>query len=765
MKPSEHSINNPAPLTEEQIRKKRAKTRRTVLAVLAAFTLLTTLEVFYLGQQSSSSLSDSILIVALFNILLILLFVLLVLITRNLIKLYNERKSKIIGSKFQTKLIIAFFILVLVPSILLFVVASKLFSYSIGNWFSLQVQQSLEQSLTVAQEYYSLIEKDARIRIKNIEKRITQDRLYQRENFPELQRTLESKLLEYRLAGIFLYDKDHKQVAFATPSKTSNFQLDPSDLIEKSVEGENISEVLTLGEERFHVIVSPLTQMIGKTLTVWGYMMILTPISQEAMVRIENIRNNFEQYKKQKLFKVPVTANYYITFLMITLLILFSAIWLGIYMARGITVPIQQLAKGTRRVAEGDMNFKIQVQANDEIALLVNSFNKMMDDLNESRKKVQKSTEDLKQTNIELDRRRKHIETILENIGAGVISINKKGQINTLNKAAMNILKIKDTDILGSNYRDTFDPSFHETIRDLIRRLNEDQKESLEEQIELMVEDTSLTLLVNINVLRDTGKKYLGLVIVFEDLTQMIKAQKIAAWREVAQGIAHEIKNPLTPIQLNTQRLVKKFHENKEDFARIFDESIKIITQEVQGMKELLDQFLRFSRMPTPNPQPVSLHKIIDNVATLYADPEKKITVQKHYDPNLNLIPLDSEQFRRVFINLFENSREAMNGDGLIEVTTRMIKQKKKVIIEFSDNGIGIDPSERNKLFLPYYTTKTRGTGLGLAIVNRIIVDHNGTIQARNNSPKGTTFSIEIPYSSVHLEIIPDAFPQTGTDI
>ena len=751
---------------KHQANKESTKTLKTALALLLSFAIITTLEVLYLGRKTSSSPADNITIAALFSVLLILLFVLLVLITRNLVKLYNERKSKIIGSKFQTKLIIAFLILALVPSLLLFVVASKLFSYSIGNWFSIQVKQSVDQSLYVAQEYYSLLEKSSRIQAKNIERKVTDNQLYEKGNYDELIKLLKTKLNEYRLETIVIYDDKRNLVAFVGNLGLKSFSTNHKDLIEKSVEGESVSETRSFENGTFFIAVNPLTQTINGKLSVWGYMLTLTPVSPATIYKIENIRRNFEDYQKQALLKIPVTANYYITFLMITLLILFSAIWLGIYMAKGITVPIQQLAKGTRRIAEGDMNFRVDVQANDEIALLVDSFNAMMEEISESRRKIHNSAEDLKQTNIELDRRRKHIETILENIGAGVISINKKGQITTLNQAAQFILKIENPDILGANYRDMFDPSFYAPIRNLIPKVNEIQNESIEEQIELMVGEVTLTLLVNISVLRDTGKKYLGMVIVFEDLTQMIKAQKIAAWKEVAQGIAHEIKNPLTPIQLNTQRLVKKFHENKEDFARIFDESILVITQEVQGMKELLDQFLKFSRMPTPDPKPESLHKIIDSVAALYANPEKTITFRKSYDPNLSLVSLDAEQFRRVFINLFENAQDAIEGEGAIEITTRLHKQRKKIAIEFSDTGSGIDPSQRDKLFLPYYTTKKRGTGLGLAIVNRIIIDHNGTIEAKNNSPKGTVFIIELPYAISHLQSISERnkLQQTGTE-
>ncbi|MFQ5443440.1 MAG: PAS domain-containing sensor histidine kinase, partial [Nitrospinales bacterium] len=442
----------------------------------------------------------------------------------------------------------------------------------------------------------------------------------------------------------------------------------------------------------------------------------------------------------------------------ITLLILFGAIWLGFYMAKGITIPIQQLAEGTRRIAEGNMNFKINVRANDEIGLLVDSFNNMTDELNESRMKIHNVHEDLKLTNIELERRRNYIESILENIGAGVISLNKKGHITTFNKAAEKILDISPVNVLGSSYKDVFDQSYHEPIRNIIKGIREESKESFEKQIELRVGENNLTLLVNVKVLRDRGKRYLGLVIVFEDLTQLIKAQKIAAWQEVAQGIAHEIKNPLTPIQLNTQRLLKKYYENKEEFPRIFDESIKIIIQEVKSMKDLLDEFMRFSRMPTPNPKPTSLHSIIDDVSLLYSNHNEKIKIIKNYDPNLNVINIDSEQMRRVFINLFENAKAAIPSKGEIQITTRLHSPSNMVKIEFSDNGVGVPPEDREKLFLPHFTTKKRGTGLGLAIVNRIIVDHNGTIHIRENPPRGTIFTIELPYSSTDLKFESENF-------
>ncbi len=753
---SDPLTNNPqyAQLSEEQIRLKKKRSRRNIALLVISLISLTVLEVVFLKQQKTS-IADNINILLLFNVIMILLVLLVVMITRNLVKLYNERKSRIIGARFQTKMIVAFFILALVPSTLLFFVASKLFSYSIGNWFSIQVERSLQQSMEVAREYYAHVEQKSQFHARKLESLITQNQLYLQERRDTLQRLVEAKTEEYELGGVIIYDQQGQVVvSYANQSMPQNYtNLDYADLIRDSMESEGAAEMRSHTKGNYLVVVLPLKQTVEGKPSIWGYILTLSKIPKSTIIKIEGIRNTFEDYKKQSFLKLPVSANYYITFILVTLLILFSAIWLGFYMARGITIPIQQLAAGTRRVAEGDLNVKIDVKTNDEIGLLVNSFNTMTDQLKTSRKTLEEAHENLKITNIESDRRRYYTETILENIGAGVISLDKKGRITTLNTAARRLLDVKDREIIGSNYKDAFDTSFHEPIRDMIKKMHEERQESHEEQVELTMGENILTLLANIKLMRDDRKKYLGLLLVFEDVTQLIKGQKLAAWQEVAQGIAHEIKNPLTPIQLTTQRLRKKYYEDKKSFAKVFDESIRIITQEVEGMKDLLNQFLRFSRMPTPHPKLYSVHTIIDDVCRLYISHEKGVTINKYLDPNVNLLYIDPEQIRRVFINLFDNALDALDPDGLIEISTHWDPQTKRVKIDFSDNGMGINPPDRDKLFLPHFTTKKRGTGLGLAIVTRIINDHNGTIQVRSNEPKGTIFTLEFPDPSATTKV------------
>ena len=754
---SDRSISSSSHQTtqnEDQLKQKRKRTTYTIFGVIVALIASTLVESYFLEAEANTSIANNILILAVFNIIIILLFVLIILITRNLVKVYNERKSKIIGSKFQTKLIIAFLILALFPSILLFAVASKLFSFSIGNWFNLRTEQTLQYSMDIARDYYSEFEDRALSKTKNIEFFIKENSLYLRTYRKELNTLIQNKTAEYNLAGIIIYDDNLKEIASKIDSTIlpSTDKLSHENLIQKSIDGEGFSEIQTIQGKSLMVVVVPLTEVVNTNMTIWGYILTITPSYKNSFGKVETIKNTYQDYKQQKFLQLPVSANYHITFLLITLLILFSAIWLGFYMARGITIPIQQLAEGTRRIADGDLNFRIGVRATDEIALLVDSFNTMTKELNESRIGIQQVNQNLKQTNIELDRRRNYIETILDNIGAGVISINKKGQITTFNKAAEKILQLHNENIFGSTYKEAFEQSYHEPIRKLIQKMHTQNKNSIEEQMEIRVKGTNINLLINIQVLAGVSKKYRGMVIVFEDLTQLIKAQKIAAWKEVAQGIAHEIKNPLTPIQLNTQRLKKKYYQSQDDFAKVFDESISIITKEIEGMKDLLNEFLRFSRMPAPKPKISSLHEIINNILISYSEHEKKIRIKKDFDPDLNAMNIDPEQIRRVLINLFENATDALEEGGLVQIQTKILDDKKSVRIYFSDDGTGVSTTDREKLFLPHFTTKRRGSGLGLAIVNRIIIDHNGTIKAQDNHPRGTTFIIELPYTENDLK-------------
>lgn len=733
-------INFPS---EEYLRRKKRRTIKITVVVFIALIFLTSIETYIQQQRLPSSLSNSIIVFALFNIIIILLCVLLLLISRNLVKLYFERKSNKIGAKFQTKLVLSFVTLSLVPCALLFFVASELFSYSIDNWFNIQVETSLKESLYVAQSYYKNYEKKSISFAKKLAQTIARKNLLTDENEEALFDFIWKKRSDYGMDAIKVFNQDKAIVELFNPELRGTMFLDDfSNLVQEGFNKVTKSEFRLIN--RAYIVIGMTPILSNSTKKVQGVVLVAYFIPKNMISKINEIRKIFEGYKQQKLLKAPVKAGYIMTFLMITLLILFSAIWFGFYLARGITVPIQELAEGTKAIANGNLDFKIDIKANDEIGILVDSFNQMADNLHLSKLKFEATAENLKNSNLELDKHGKFLEAVMDNVDTGVISIDQTGKITMINRAAINILKIPVGNYREKYYKVVFEASHLNAIRTLIKKMSKSHMERIEEQIEVTVENSALTLLTRIHVLNNYLNNYIGMVIAFDDLTELIRTQKIAAWREVARDIAHEIKNPLTPILLNTQRLQKKFENNSPDFNAVFKESTKIIISEVNGMEKLLNEFSKFARMPESRPKPNPLHDIIDEVVTLYNGAKGNVIIVRNYDKKIKLINIDYEQIKRVFINLIDNAIDAMNGGGRIEIGTYLDNVNNAVQIKITDRGKGIDAKVQKKLFLPYFTTKKRGTGLGLAIANRIVTDHNGSIKVIPNETRGTTFLIEL---------------------
>jgi two-component system nitrogen regulation sensor histidine kinase NtrY len=416
--------------------------------------------------------------------------------------------------------------------------------------------------------------------------------------------------------------------------------------------------------------------------------------------------------------------------LMATLLIIFSATWFGFHLAKDITVPIKELAEATHRIANGDLNFRIQMKSADEIGILVQSFNQMTGDLQVSR--------------YELEQRKKYMEIVLKNVAAGVISIDEKGVITTINTSAEEMLEIKGEDVLDKKFSEVLNKQYVAQIQELLNELKSSKKDSIQKQLTVNLRGKSLTLLINLTTLKDEERKLLGVVAVFDDLTQVIKAQRMAAWREVARRTAHEIKNPLTPIQLSAERLRKRYLEKLPEDGAVFDECTKTIVKQVEELKGMVNEFSSFARMPASQPSLNHLNEIVRETLVLFQEAHKEVRFEfnPHHLPVLNI---DRDQMKRVMINLIKNSLTAIDGEGEIKIQTSYDPKLQVVRLEVSDDGCGIPDEDKGKLFEPYFSTKKSGTGLGLTIVNAIIADHNGYIRVRDNKPKGTTFLIELP--------------------
>jgi two-component system nitrogen regulation sensor histidine kinase NtrY len=463
------------------------------------------------------------------------------------------------------------------------------------------------------------------------------------------------------------------------------------------------------------------------------------------VAKMDDISQAFVDYRHSKILQKPLTTNYIIILLLVTLVIIFSATWFGFRLAKELTVPIMELAEGTRRVASGDLDFRIGVDAEDEIGTLVDAFNKMTHDLKTSKSQIEDSTQALQRTNLELERRGRYTAIVLENVAAGVISFDKKGRITTINKSAERMLDLKAENILGENYRKVMQPEYRKIARELIKEINTTRSETIQKQMEITLEDKVFTVLASVNILRDERGDYLGMVAVFDDLTHLIKMQRLSAWREVARRIAHEIKNPLTPIQLSAQRIYKKYRSKIGRDAGVFEECTNTIIHQVTELKNLVNEFSNFARMPAVTPTPNDLNEIINSSLILFKEAHRDIRFQFSPDPNLPIFKVDRDQMKRVFINILDNAVAAVDGGGVIEIEVKYDPSLQMVTLEVRDNGCGIPDEDKTKLFEPYFSTKKAGTGLGLAIVSAIISDHNGYIRVRDNHPMGTKFIIDLP--------------------
>jgi two-component system nitrogen regulation sensor histidine kinase NtrY len=431
-------------------------------------------------------------------------------------------------------------------------------------------------------------------------------------------------------------------------------------------------------------------------------------------------------------------------FLMVTLKILVGATWMGLYLAKRITQPVQMLAAAAREIGAGRLDQHLEPQSNDEFGALTEAFNTMAGELATSRRRVERSTIELERKHVEVEARRRYIETILERITTGVISVDAGGAVRTINTAAARLLSV-DRTIVGRPLRTVFERADLQPIGALLTASSRSTLEPVAQEVAILRDGQELHLGVVVTALVGEGESQDGQVLVLDDVTPLIRAQKVAAWREVARRLAHEIKNPLTPIQLSAERMRRHFVDAPSGARALVEECTSTIVGEVESLKGLVDEFSQFARMPSPRTVPTDLHELIEDALGLYNGIFTEVTIERRLSPEMPAVRIDPEQIRRVIINLVDNAIEAMERRGRIMLETQWDASNHLVRVVVADDGPGISPAEREKLFLPYYSTKRRGSGLGLAIVRRIIAEHGGNIDVGDNTPRGTRFTIELP--------------------
>jgi two-component system, NtrC family, nitrogen regulation sensor histidine kinase NtrY len=705
---------------------------------LALTALAIVLQLEYRGF--GGPLSDNILVFLLVSANFLLFAVVIVMIAKSLWKLSVERKHGVLGARFRRKLVFAFVSLSFIPPVLLYFIGSGMFTSSIERLFSLRIENSLKDSVALAQEYYDRLQKDAFVFAKQISRQMSETRLLTRFETPVLKDYLSKKGSEYGLGSVELFLGPNKRTIVVVTSQypTRTFTQTPPELVAQALAGQETADVSSTGSKGDILrAVVPLYETsedgpVAAAIAVSYY------VPQHLSAKVDMIREGYVQYRQAFKKREPIKVAYQLGFLAVTLALLLAAIWVALRVAAGITVPIAKLAEGTAAVAAGRFDYRIDEKSGDEVGVLIDSFNLM--------------TQQLKNSREQLEQEMNYKKTILSNIDTGVVSIDRAARITTVNQSASEILGIREEDVLGKRYDEAFAFIELDPIRGLFRKLEEGQGWA-EEELQLNVRGRMLTMRMRVSTLRDGGGMLIGSVITFDDLTELLRAKKAETWQDVARRIAHEFKNPLTPIKLSAERLRKKHAEGAPDFDAVFDECSLTIVREADGLRNLVDEFANFARMPSSNPVSQPLAPVIDGVVQLYSGAHKDIEVVKDITPDMPTVLLDSEQIKRVLINLFENAVEAMGGKGRIWITAGMNSDNMAEII-VADEGTGIADEDVPKLFQPDFSRKKKKSGLGLAIVLRIIMDHGGSIRVEQNRPRGARFVIELPITAKKSGIV-----------
>ncbi|AJE02570.1 sensor histidine kinase [Geobacter pickeringii] len=733
------------PPPERELRKRRREGVIIVLSLLLIIALTWT--EMHLSQLSSDApMGSNILIFGIINVIILLILLLIYLVFRNVAKMLMERQGKALGRTLQTKLVIAFMGLSLVPTMLLFFVSASYVNMSIRNWFNNQIESSLAESLEVAQTYYRNSAANALYYGRQISTIIRDQRLLNEQNLPVLKELIRQKQKEYNLGIVEVYSSQNEElVRAANPGiPGGEFTTPSSEDIKAGLNGRELTRVNTIGKADLIRGIVPIYST-WKADEVVGAVVVNYYVPYSLVEKMREITGSYQEFRQLKLLKNPIRTGYILALFLVTMVIVFLAVWFGLHLANSLTTPLKELAEATRQVAEGNLEVQLGQRTNDEIGMLVAAFNKMTEDLRLNQAALNQTNEELLRSNQELDERRRYMEIVLRNVTAGVISVDRTGILTTVNTSAERLLQINTKQVLGRNFREVLKTEQLDVLKGLLRDMVMAKQDTISRQITIPVHDTRATLLFNLTVLRDESGEFLGTVVVFDDLTKLIKAQRMAAWREVARRIAHEIKNPLTPIQLSAQRLRRRYLPRFAAEDTVFDECTAMIVKSVDELKTLVDEFSSFARMPAATPSPNDINGIIREAVTLYRQGHRTIDFSFREEERLPPLLLDRDQIKRVFINLLDNAVAAIDGEGRIEIESSYNAELKMATITVADTGHGIAPEDKPRLFEPYFSTKKTGTGLGLAIVNTIIADHHGYIRVRDHEPRGTKFVIELP--------------------
>jgi two-component system nitrogen regulation sensor histidine kinase NtrY len=675
------------------------------------------------------------------SVLLVLIFVL----GRNLVRMLMEWRRGVFGARFRVQLLLVFLLMAVGPSILLLLVGSDLIHQTVDRWFNVDVEQILASSQALGASLRESAAARSRIHARALAREIRARGLLGPEEQGRLRRAVEARARGFELDLVDVYTAEGEIVAVMDPRLPQVASWDAASgeaLAEAALAGRETEAIVPVGAGELARAAAPVR---GADARPVGAVVVSTLVPTEVAAAEREVRDRYTKFRETRTYREPILAFYRSLYLFPALLILFGAVWLALYLARRITTPLRLVAEGAERIATGERGVRVDFPSgSEEFRALIASFNRMSERLARSEEEVEFSRAGLLRKNQELEERRRLTETVLETVGTGIVVVDQEGTVTAVNGAAQRLLEL-DAGAVGLGVDRVLAGPGREEIRGLVQRLLSGRVARQEREVIVPSRERDRHLAVTVVSLRGPLGSAPGAVLVVDDLTPLMRAQRVAAWGEVARKLAHEIKNPLTPIQLSAQRVRKAWLKSDPAFEPVLNECTRAIVDEVEALKNLVDEFAQFARMPAASLQPASLHAVIEQALSLYDGLFPGMAIERRLAPDLPSLRLDPDQMRRALINLFDNAIEATDGKGAIVVSTEYDAAAGRARLVVADDGPGIAPEDRDLLFVPHFSTKKRGSGLGLAIVSRIVQEHLGSIRAEDNVPRGARFVVELP--------------------
>lgn len=694
-------------------------------AIAIIFGFLIYLETLLPFFKKFLPVAENKLIIVLLNINLLLILLLLFLVSRTLIKSYIERKRGIWGARLKTKLTLTLLLISIIPSLTLYVLASGFFQVSMDRWFGDRIEETIDSALDFSNFYYEdLFQRHERMATILVQEMISRKLL---DDDAQLGRyvtgSTSAKVAEY----LSLFDAAGNMIR-------SNRPLSP-EIERKFAEGaRKVSKEASLRS------IIPLQQgelvLIGRKIVdnsgnARGILLLGEIIRLQGRARINEITAVSKEFKESRSFKKLLKYSFYVPLTLITLMTVFFSVWVGIKMATEITIPIERVKEGASIIAKGSFDINLEDMGTDEIGALVSAFNSMAREL-----KIAKD---------EVEEKRRYLEAILGNVATGIISTDKSGVIIFLNRAAQAILGIEDKAWPGTPIKEIFGDNFRRHLKLFLREGRGKNGESITREMRLNLKGDVTYIRASLTTLKDQEDHVEGFLITFDDITHIVRAERLATWREVARKLTHEIKNPLTPIMLSAERIRRRLLPRAEKAEReVLDDTTSVIIRSVDDIKGIVNELTKLTH-DSQAKTVEDINAIVEATLGLYQNLFQNITFEsrKEFVPPFRI---DRDGIKRALINLVTNAIKAIGeAQGTIGIGTHYLRDRAVCIIEVVDTGKGIPDEDKGRIFDPYFTKDKDGMGLGLAIVHSIVLEHHGKIRVVDNKPRGTKFVIELP--------------------